>query len=367
LLRKPRFRPLEWLVQRYKEALGAGGNVLNQVLTNMIWREVARRARSAPTRKAAIAYVTTDEIGLRAGDVLITDASERAIRSGQTDAKLLRKLHGGGVNIYNREGLHSKVALFGNHAIVGSANMSASNLIETSVITDNPVIPSGVAAFIEMLSTKRSRLGAARIAELCAIKVIRRGRPKGRRKANPVRQIGNSTWIVSVRELKRNPSDQQQKRIDRRNQELNERLGKNEDFGWIQWSKKSRFGRECRAGDTLIEIFQRLDRKYPFVTRRVRVLLRDPEPDLVRFYTQEVADRSNEVGWSRFQRILKKSNLRGRSQARGRGNLILIWLRLLIASGQGSVRGATERAVFVPFSDVPRCPSWVRRVRQSGH
>src|SRR5260370_9194795 len=97
--------------------------------------------------------------------------------------------------------------------------MSGSDLIEASVITDNPVIASGVAAFIEMLSTKRSRLDAARIAELCAIKVIRTGLPKGRRKRNPVRQIGKSTWIVSVRELKSKPSEQQQKRIDRRNQE----------------------------------------------------------------------------------------------------------------------------------------------------
>jgi hypothetical protein len=279
---------------------------LNQVLTDKIWREVTRHARLAPTRKAAIAYVTTDEIGLRAGDVLITDASERAIRSGQTDAKLLRKLHAEGVMIYNREGLHSKVALFGKHVVVGSANMSASDLIEASVITDNSVIVSGVAAFIEMLSTKKSRLGATRIEELCAIKVIRTGRPKGRRKANPVRQIGKSTWIVSVKELKSNPSQRQQKRIDRRKEELNERLGTDEDFGWIRWDKKSRFGRECRAGDTLIQIFRALDRKRLLVTRRVRVLLRDVEPDLIRFYTQEPAGRSDTASWSRFQRILKQ-------------------------------------------------------------
>jgi hypothetical protein len=279
---------------------------LNEVLTDKIWRGVAKRARSAPTRKAAIAYVTTDEIGLRTGDVLITDASERAIRSGQTDAKLLRRLHAAGVIIYNREALHSKVAVFGKYAIVGSANMSGSDLIEASVITDNPVIASGVAAFIEMLSTKRNKLDAARIAELCAIKVIRTGWSRVRRKTSPVRQIGKSTWIVSVRELKGDPSERQQKRIDRRNQELNERLGTNEDFGWVRWSKRSRFGRECRAGDTLIQIFRRFDRKRPLVTRRVRVLLRDPEPDLIRFYTQEPTGRSNEVSWSRFQRILKE-------------------------------------------------------------
>lgn len=116
---------------------------MQQVLTDKIWREVAKRARSAQNRKAAIAYVTKDDVGLRAGDVLVTDASIRAIRSGQTDAKLLGKLHDAGVVIYCREGLHSKVALFGKHAIVGSANMSGSNLIEASVITDNATIVSG--------------------------------------------------------------------------------------------------------------------------------------------------------------------------------------------------------------------------------
>jgi hypothetical protein len=133
------------------------GVTLQQVLTDKIWRDVAKRARSAPSRKAAIAYVTTNDVGLRAGDVLIADASVRAIRSGQTDARLLRKLHDAGVIIYCREGLHSKVALFGKHAVVGSANMSGSDLIEASVITDSAIIVSGVAAFIENRSALRDR------------------------------------------------------------------------------------------------------------------------------------------------------------------------------------------------------------------
>ena len=42
--------------------------------------------------------------------------------------------------------------------------------------------------------------------------------------------------------------------------------------------KKSRFGRECRAGGTLIQLFNSRDRKRSIVIRRVRVLLKDPEP-----------------------------------------------------------------------------------------
>jgi hypothetical protein len=282
---------------------------LNEVLTDKIWREVAKRARSASNRKAAIAYVTTDDMGLREGDLLVTDASRRAIRSGQTDAKLLRKLHDAGVAIYSREGLHSKVALFGKHAIVGSANMSGSDLIEVSVITDDPVIVSGVAAFLEKLSTARTRLSARDIEKLCALEVVRTVRVTGRRRtSNPVRRLGNATWILGVKEVKEEPTERQQKRIDRKNRELNERLGTREsDFGWIRWGKKSRFGRECRAGDTLIQIFNWRDRKRPIVTRRVRVLLKDAEPDLNRFYTQDPTGSSNEISWSRFRRILKEA------------------------------------------------------------
>ena len=107
-------------------------------------RDLARgREASAESRKAAVAYVTKDLVGLRAGDVLITDASTRAIRSGQTDAPLLKKMHENGVTIYSHEGLHSKVILLGRYAVVGSANMSGSEMTEVSVITDNPNITSG--------------------------------------------------------------------------------------------------------------------------------------------------------------------------------------------------------------------------------
>lgn len=186
--------------------------------------------------------------------------------------------------------------------------MSGSDLIEASVITDNPVVVSGVAAFIKKLSTAQTKLSAHDIQKLCAIKVVLTGRfTDGRRASNPVRQLGKATWILGVREVK-DPSERQQKRIDRRTRELTERLGTHEDdLGWIQWGKKSRFGKECRAGDTLIQIFNWRDRKRSIVTRRVRVLLKDPEPDHNRFYTQDPVGKSNAVNWARFQRILKKA------------------------------------------------------------
>jgi hypothetical protein len=283
---------------------------VQQVLTNAIWRAVAKTAQTASKRKAAIAYVTKDDIGLRAGDVLITDASRRAIRAGQTDAKLLLKLHEAGVVVHSWEGLHSKVALFGKHAVIGSANMSGSALIEASAITDDPVIVSGIAAFIQKLSTPRTRLGARDIQKLCAIDVVRAGRFVARQqKANPVRRVGNAVWILGVRELKRDPTPAQQERIDRKSRDLAAKHGGDQDdFSWIQWGKKSRFGRECRAGDTIFQIYNwRGDKRRPVVTRRIRVLLKDAEPYFNRFYIQESPGKSNEITWAKFRRVVEQA------------------------------------------------------------
>jgi hypothetical protein len=278
-------------------------------LTAEIWREAKKRARAAKCRKAAIAYVTRDLIGLRAGDTLITDASERAVRAGQTDALLLRKLHDDGVTIYSHEGLHSKVILLGKHAIIGSANMSGSDLTEVSIITDSPTITSGIASFIAQLSTARSELNARRIAMLCRIKVVRNSWHNTKRitKRKRVRRLGNATWIIGVNTGLPDPPAKEQRLIDRAHRELNERLGTDDQyFNWIKWGKRSRFSRECREGDTLIEISNQKGRKRRVVTRRIPVLLKRTEPNCFRYYIGDPQRASDEVTWSRFQRILKE-------------------------------------------------------------
>jgi hypothetical protein len=283
---------------------------LDRVLTSEIWREVERRARKAESRKAAVAYVTKDLIGLRAGDVLITDASTRAIRSGQTDAPLLKKLHENGVTIYSHEGLHSKVILLGRYAVVGSANMSGSGMTEASVLTDNPTVTSGIASFIAQLSRPRNKLTKNRIDDLAKIKVIRSKwhNPRGRSKVKKVRRLGNTTWIIGVNNLVRDPPRKEQQYIDRATRNLNDRFGtENEDYGWIRWGKRSRFSKECREGDTLIEICNQKGSGRRSVIRRLPVLRKRNEPNYIRFYIGDPQRDSDQITWSRFQRILKKA------------------------------------------------------------
>jgi hypothetical protein len=279
---------------------------VNRILTKDVWIEARKLARTARSRQVAIAYVTRDLIGFRDGDTLICDASKRAIRSGQTDAKLLLTLHNNGVAIYSTEGLHSKVILFGRHAILGSANMSGSGLIEASVVTDNPQITSGIASFIAQLSPKNRALKRKQIEALCKIEVVRTGWPGGKRKPKVIRRLGATTWIVSVKELVRAPSKTETRLISRANADLNDRHEtKDREYEWIRWSKGAKFSKKCREGDTLIQIWSPRGNGRKLVTRRLPVLLKRNEPNCVRFYTGDAQRDSDEIGWSHFQRVLK--------------------------------------------------------------
>lgn len=70
--------------------------------------------------KGGHAYVTQDLVGFSKGDTLVVDASRHAISSGETAAKLLRTLKMKGVHIYHCAGLHAKVLLLDDVAVISS-------------------------------------------------------------------------------------------------------------------------------------------------------------------------------------------------------------------------------------------------------
>jgi hypothetical protein len=81
---------------------------MNRLLTNNIWQQL-KSALPKGKKLAALAYVSTDRYcSFKKGDVLICDASESAIRGGQTSAVTLAKFFGAGAEIYSCENLHAK-------------------------------------------------------------------------------------------------------------------------------------------------------------------------------------------------------------------------------------------------------------------
>jgi phosphatidylserine/phosphatidylglycerophosphate/cardiolipin synthase-like enzyme len=68
--------------------------------------------------------VTAPHLRFREGDLLICDASDVAITGGLTSVSLLRSFVNQGAQVYSYDGLHSKVAVIDDLALIGSANLS---------------------------------------------------------------------------------------------------------------------------------------------------------------------------------------------------------------------------------------------------
>lgn len=288
---------------------------MQKVLSTDLWKAVRAQARKARQRKAAIAYVTRDLVGFRKGDVLVMDASHHAIASGETSARLLRTLHRKRVRLYHCADLHAKVLLLGDVAVISSGNMSnssASALVEVALLTDHASTVSSVASLIEQLVRQSEELTPEQIARLCQIKVIRRGgrargKATGQRKPRLV-PLGNRTWLVGVHELVRDPAPEEKKMIERATKALRSRLDDpEEEPDWIRWSGKSRFLRECRAGDSFIQIWRSNQAKRPSaVFRAVPVLLRQPTKRWTRFYLPPDNSTAAKMPIGKFKRLLKQ-------------------------------------------------------------
>ncbi|WP_141340266.1 hypothetical protein [Bradyrhizobium sp. USDA 3458] len=72
-----------------------------------------------------------------------------------------------------------------------------------------------------------------------------KGKPKKRIR---IQWLGNATWIVGVYDLKGDPAEDEQKRIDRATADINERLGAaEEEYDWIRWVRKANSPRSAAS------------------------------------------------------------------------------------------------------------------------
>jgi len=111
-------------------------------LSDGVWKRL--KEVCADSRRAAdvaVAYFgrgAADLLPLPEGSRLLVDASEEAVKSGQTHPDDLAAMVRRGVRVYSVANLHAKVFVFGGTALVGSANASrrsADTLIEAVVAT----------------------------------------------------------------------------------------------------------------------------------------------------------------------------------------------------------------------------------------
>lgn len=291
-----------------------------RVLSAGLWSEIDRLAKRRGVRRAAVAYVSSDDgLAFRNGDTLIVNASDEAIRTGQTSAAVLRAAFDRRALLFSNPNLHAKVLIIGDRVIVGSANLSRSSrdhLHEVAIITDDPEMAGGATQFIEQLERESTRIDAAFIERILAIPVSRRrGIDTGRRKAVHVR--GGRTWILGLSEDPVYPGSEEA--VERVKDVVVRDAAKGEIVDWFWWSgKTSRFARLAKVGDRIISLYR--PRKASRATRTVKAyrhavirrIFRERGCAATTYHCASPADaEATSLSWSRFVMLAKRAGVQG--------------------------------------------------------
>ena len=128
-----------------------------------LWSELSDRVPNAKTVRAAVAYLgkgASTLLSLKKGDKLVVDMSLRAVRSGTTDPREVRKFLRRGVDVFSRDSLHAKFFIIDGTVIAGSANISGharNSLDEAAVLTDDGATVRRALATFEQLCNEPVR------------------------------------------------------------------------------------------------------------------------------------------------------------------------------------------------------------------
>ncbi len=124
---------------------------------------------------AALAYVSTPKyLSFGKGDILVCDASDQAIKSGETSAVVLARFYKKGAEIYSCPNLHAKVMVLGRNVLIGSCNLSESSaqvLRELAVITSDTSTRSQALAYIHSIKDTSSLVNEAFLERISKIPV----------------------------------------------------------------------------------------------------------------------------------------------------------------------------------------------------
>lgn len=163
-----------------------------------VWSSIKTLFGNGRRGYVAVAYIgqgASRRLKLKRGSILVTNASEAAVRGGQTSPSELLKFYKRGVQVFSQENLHAKVFVAGKVAIVGSANISnfSENILNEAVlITTETHAVKKARAFVDNLSLV-APLGPALLHKLKSLY-----RPPKVGAVHFNRQKKNGLWLVSL-------------------------------------------------------------------------------------------------------------------------------------------------------------------------
>lgn len=130
----------------------------SELITTAVWDVLFQEAKQARRpAHVAVAYFGSGAsrlLPLPKNSLLVVDASDAAVKSGQTCPFDLLKLHSRGIRVHSHRNLHAKVYVLGNVAFIGSPNVSqhsANIMLEAMFRTQQRSAVTAARKFVDSL------------------------------------------------------------------------------------------------------------------------------------------------------------------------------------------------------------------------
>lgn len=296
---------------------GEGTPRMNELLSSGLWPRIRKLAEKAKRKSAAVAYVTDDRyLKFKEGDILVTDASDEAIKTGQTSVSVLKAALKRKATIASIPGLHAKVYVFDNKAVIGSANLSreSEHRTEVALITDQPAIVSSSLLLIDEFRAYGDVVDKTFVSRISRLPVNKR-RSLGRSKRAKTVDPSPRSWLVGLKPVQEN--EEEQAFVDEGMVEAEMNVSQDDSsVSWIRFRGNSRFRREAKKGDVVICIWSKSHKTKPkAVYRHSPILLRrdGEENDVTWFYVEDFPDAEEAaITWRQFQKLYDQIGLPGK-------------------------------------------------------
>ena len=264
----------------------------------------------------AVAYFgtgATKQLRLRKGDILIVAMGLNNVKAGQVNPFEIEKLFKKGVQLFNLNNLHSKVYLFTDKVIVGSANAStnsADSLIETAILTDNEQIVRQANDFISSNCIEKIE---ADYIEICK-ENYRPPKFNGARK----RKIRTRTkfrgelsrlWVISTGLTSWKDSEDEIVEKDRNLFEIKIENKRTFEVDGIKYGYNDSFINKVKEGDIVIEIETHDVKTFTKPPRRVLGVTWDKKDNSAFLRTEERKIKKTK-SWLQLQNHLKRNGIK---------------------------------------------------------
>lgn len=291
-----------------------------KLISHDLWKHISKLASRANTRQIAVAYVSkSDAIEFGKGDVLICDASDHVIASGQTSAEVLHKAFKNGAQVYSLPGLHAKLYYLDGTVVIGSPNVSASsehNLIEVALITDHPQVIQQALNLLEELENQSDAVDKQFLTRIAKIAVTRRFPPTKRRPEKPPPRPKPQKYRIWIEgEYGYNEQNTEHSRLlDAGLDEAQEMVTRtSSSTDWIKLRGRSKYSRLAKRGDTVIYLWRESEElKEPqFVYKHAPVLMSKRFDGFTGVYTEVFRNsEKTKIPWRKFLKLAKQVGIR---------------------------------------------------------